>query len=150
MASFSWGTGSDAASAASSITMARPNYTYTTQGLGTITFVTFTSLRIGDMLSTWFTFYTGVGTASYAGIVLPAGLTIDKAKAVDGVVVGKLNAINTPFSNCLTLGSSANNIVFFGPDTSNYAGGTLGNSWASNTCVGGYFSVPITGWTFNN
>ena len=125
------------------------SYTPTVSGLGTISSLSSQYRRIGDSLEVIFKFATGTPTATAVDISLPLGLSIDTTKCAENTVIGKYTGGATGLSGIIFKGGSSNVKVFYGADNSAYTGGYLGNNFGTSAPQGGFFKVPIQGWSTN-
>ena len=121
-------------------------YTPTITGLGTPSAQTFYTRRVGDTRQVKFILTAGTTAASIVSFTLPNSETIDSNKIGGSTVVGKYNANTTTWNGAIFKGAS-NSLVYFGADGTNYTAGYSGNNFVNGTTFGGYFEVPISGWS---
>lgn len=135
-------------------------YTPTFTGFGTVTNVSFKSMRMGERLKVWGSFTTGTTTATQAQITLGyngsnANVTVDSSK-LPGVasVIGTAgyNSASTTYFGSYVL-SPITNVTYV--NLSQQLSGTSdlsaanGSAFASTTNMSVEFEVPIVSWSSN-
>lgn len=122
------------------------SYTPTITGLGTPASQSFYTRRVGDSRQVKFVLVAGTTTAALVSFTLPNNESIDSNKIAASTVIGKFNANATTWNGSIFKGAS-NSLVYFGADGTAYTSGYNGNNYANGTTFGGYFEVPIQGWS---
>lgn len=122
------------------------SYTPTITGLGTPASQSFYTRRVGDSREIKFILTAGTTDGSIVSFTLPNNESIDSNKISPSTVVGKYNANTATWNGGIFKGAS-NSLVYFGADGTAYTSGYAGNNFANGTTFGGFFEVPITGWS---
>jgi len=125
------------------------SYTPTITGLGTPASQSFYTRRVGDSRQVKFVLAAGTTTAELVSFTLPNNESIDSNKIAASTVIGKFNANVSTWNGSIFKGAS-NTLVYFGADGTAYTSGYSGNNYANGTIFGGYFEVPISGWSSNS
>lgn len=121
-------------------------YTPTVTGLGTLASSSFEWRRVGDSVQIKFVMQGGTHTATPVSITLPNSASMDSAKISASTVVGSYAANASSWNGILFKGAS-NSVVYFGANGTSYPSGYNGNNFANGTTFGGYFEVPVQGWS---